>query len=210
MATHPTTATPTRQRPRTLSRDLQDTPVRTRLNSREIPRTYSGLYEQSTYGCSAAVHTDNFTKWFGLYLLLILLLQFLILIIGYTFFVEKNEKWPGTSLTYTNVLHSMCTLWYIHWLKGSLEDPQGEMENLTIWEQWEATPNTSRLREGLFLVPTLLTYGACHFAKYEKHVVFINIVCWAVVIVAKLPFMNGVRIFGINRTVGIDDEVKKD
>ena len=38
----------------------------------------------------------------------------------------------------------------------------------------------------------------------------INVGVWSVVMIPKLPFMNGVRLFGINRTAGIDDCVDID
>jgi uncharacterized protein YqhQ len=42
-------------------------------------------------------------------------------------------------------------------------------------------------------------------AKYQQEYVLVNVGVWAVVMLPKMPFMNGVRLFGINRTIGIDD-----
>ena len=42
-------------------------------------------------------------------------------------------------------------------------------------------------------------------AKYQQEYVLVNVTVWAVVMLPKMPFMNGVRLFGINRTIGIDD-----
>jgi hypothetical protein len=107
--------------------------------------------------------------------------------------------------TVTNAIHLMITLVYVHWLKGCLYDEQGEMNALTVWEQLEATQGTKPVRQVLLIVPTVLTYTACWAAQYHAHTSLLNIVLWLVAIAAKLPFMNGVRIFGINRTAGIDD-----
>jgi hypothetical protein len=94
---------------------------------------------------------------------------------------------------------------YLHWLKGSLFDDQGEMAAMTLWEQLEGRSNTVVVKRTLTVVPTLLCYAACHFSGYSGDVCLFNIFLWSIHVVAKLPFMNGIRIFGINRTTGIDD-----
>ena len=62
-----------------------------------------------------------------------------------------------------------------------------------------------RSRDVLCIIPTLLAHASCHVAKYQQEYVFVNVGVWAVVMLPKMPFMNGVRLFGINRTIGIDD-----
>ena len=64
---------------------------------------------------------------------------------------------------------------------------------------------TLRSRDVLCVVPTLLAHASCHIANYEYQYVVVNVGVWAVVMLPKMPFMNGVRILGINRTAGIDD-----
>lgn len=62
-----------------------------------------------------------------------------------------------------------------------------------------------RSRDVLCVVPTLLAHASCHVANYEFEYAVMNVGVWAVVMIPKMPFMNGVRIMGINRTAGIDD-----
>lgn len=62
------------------------------------------------------------------------------------------------------------------------------------------------VRRTLFTVPTVLAYTACVSCQFDSFTCTMNILLWSIAIMAKLPFMNGVRIFGINRTAGIDDE----
>jgi hypothetical protein len=178
-------------------------PRRARMNSRDIPRSYSGLYGFSDGDLLPfelnrhRVGTETNTAWFlGVYLTLVLAVQLLSL----TVMSDMRHSW-----TVTNAIHFVFTLIYVHWLKGSLYDEQGEMNALTVWEQLEATQGTKPVRQVLLIVPTVLTYTACLSAQYDTKVVSANIVLWIVAIAAKLPFMNGVRIFGINRTAGIDD-----
>jgi hypothetical protein len=180
-------------------------PRRSRMNSRDIPRSYSGLYgfsdgdllpfelnrRRDTFG------TETNTAWFlGVYLTLVFAVQ----LFSLTVMSDMRRSW-----TVTNAIHLIITLIYVHWLKGSLYDEQGEMNALTVWEQLEATQGTKPVRQVLLIVPTVLTYTACWAAQYDKNTSILNIVLWLVAIAAKLPFMNGVRIFGINRTAGIDD-----
>eukprot|EP00580_Thalassiosira_gravida_P016464 CAMPEP_0201676898 /NCGR_PEP_ID=MMETSP0494-20130426/42862_1 /ASSEMBLY_ACC=CAM_ASM_000839 /TAXON_ID=420259 /ORGANISM="Thalassiosira gravida, Strain GMp14c1" /LENGTH=349 /DNA_ID=CAMNT_0048159719 /DNA_START=22 /DNA_END=1071 /DNA_ORIENTATION=- len=62
-----------------------------------------------------------------------------------------------------------------------------------------------RSRDVLCVVPTLLALASINIAKFQFEYVFINVGTWAVVMLPKIPLMNGVRILGINRTAGIDD-----
>jgi hypothetical protein len=54
------------------------------------------------------------------------------------------------------------------------------------------------------LAPTLLTWMACHVADYKPMYIVVNCGIFFICIIAKIPQMHGVRIFGINSTLGID------
>ena len=122
-----------------------------------------------------------------------------------------------TSWTLTNAVHLLVTMVYIHWLKGSflLVDEQGELNAMTAWEQLEAVPDQDRaaavaqVKSALLTVPTLLTYMACVGCHFDPVTCGVNVLLWSIAMLAKLPWMNGVRIFGINRTAGIDDYHRK-
>ena len=78
--------------------------------------------------------------------------------------------------------------------------------------QLEAVPhaqNNVAVRRTLLTVPTVLAYTACVTSHFDPLTCFINVVLWSIAMLAKLPFMNGVRLFGINRTAGIDDCVPR-
>lgn len=111
------------------------------------------------------------------------------------------------SWTVSNAIHTALTLLYLHWLKGSLYDDSGEMNALTVWEQWEANGTDSRaVREACMIIPCLLAWMACHAADYAPAVSACNLFLWVACLLPKMSFMNGVRLFGINRTAGIDDD----
>jgi hypothetical protein len=56
----------------------------------------------------------------------------------------------------------------------------------------------------LRIVPTVLCHFACWASSYEPVPCGVNLAVWLVCVVAKLDRMRGVRLFGINRTVGVD------
>ena len=185
---------------------------RPRMNSRDIPRSYSGLYGQGggdllPFELARNWHTDWLERggWLllGTYVGCICVFEVLLLAL----FDGSSTHPLFLSWTVTNAFHCLISMIYLHWLKGSLYDEQGEMAALTLWEQLEGRPRTVLVKRVLTIVPTLLCYASCHFSNYDRQVCVINILLWTVHICAKLPIMNGVRVFGINRTTGIDDEM---
>jgi|Transcript_15015 hypothetical protein len=185
---------------------------RARLNSREIPRTYSGLYGQGGEGGDLMpfeLSRNRNTDWLKAGGPILLGTYVSIICVFHAIFMAICS-FP-MSWTVTHTAHFLVTLVYLHWIKGSPNFyEQGEMNAMTTWEQIDSTVGLSNERRALLVVPTILCYAACHFAKYDAQLVTINVLIWAVEIVAKLPFMNGVRLLGINRTTGIDDDVRKD
>jgi hypothetical protein len=109
-----------------------------------------------------------------------------------------NMKISGTV---TNFIHFVVTLIYFHWLKGGTHEDQGDLDHLTLWEQLEGTEGTGTVRFVLRLTPTLLCYVACIEAGWgrAKGLCTFNVFIWSLTMLGKMPFMNGVRIFGINK-----------
>jgi hypothetical protein len=209
--------------------------LRSRLNSKDIPRTYSGLYgtggelthqtpnsDLLPFELSRNLNTDwllsssdspskrkrmRSGSLLWIYIFFIVFIQFtaMALPLGILTF--------STSFTATNVIHGLLTLLFLHWIKGSPNFyEQGELNAMTLWEQLESSPETQQsnnTKQVLFIVPTILCYLACHFCNYDRILSGINLGVWAVCVIAKLEGMNGVRLLGINRTIGIDDDLRK-
>jgi hypothetical protein len=127
---------------------------------------------------------------------------------------------PAISWTVTNIIHGFITMTYLHWIKGSPNNfdisGAGEMNGMTLWEQLYnpalLNGEYNRFTDSklvLIMVPTCLSYAGCLFSGYDKLCCLLNIIVWVSCIVAKMPFMHGVRLLGINRTVGIDDYAGK-
>jgi len=202
---------------------------------RSPPRVHSTMTHQSNllpFELSRNPNTDWITN--GGPTLLVTYISILV-VITFTFLAFVNAK---VAWTLANASHAMVSLCYLHWIKGNPADyfdgTQGEMNYMTLWEQIVSKPSihlhaksTSspprtlegsltraikklRSRDVLCVIPTLLAQLSCHAAKYQAEYVAINVGVWSVVMIPKLPFMNGVRLFGINRTAGIDDCVDID
>jgi ORMDL family len=214
-------------------------PRRTRFNSRDLPRSYSGQYHAGNdeadllpLECLRSqqflVSKVSFAVFLSTYMTLVLAIQFIATLLLSTTTTtitdtssvadnasftttlhnsSSNTTFYLTSWTLTNAVHCLVTLAYVHWFKGSyLLDEQGELNAMTVWEQLEATAESStHMRRTLLLVPTVLAYTACVTAHFEPIASALNVAVWCVAMLAKSPFMNGVRLFGINRTAGIDD-----
>lgn len=204
------------------------TPRRTRFNSRDLSRSYSGQYHSNgsdllPLECLRSqqflVSKVSLTVFLSSYLTLVLAIQFCAatLLLSMSSSASPNSATTTplllfsnkiNSWTVTNAVHGIVTLAYVHWFKGSyLLDEQGELNAMTVWEQLEATTESGcYMRRTLLIVPTLLAYTACVTVQFEPYVSGLNVLIWSIAMLAKLPFMNGVRLFGINRTAGIDDD----
>ena len=237
-----TYTTPLRNRARAITKDREGRSisppagVRSRLNSSDIPRTYSGLYgtggelthqtassDLLPFELSRNVNTDwmNSTSespskqtrmrsgsllW--IYIFFIVFIQFTAMVLPLGFISFES------SFTYTNIFHCFITILFLHWIKGSPNFyGQGEMNAMTLWEQLSSAPDTqesyNNTKKALVVAPTVLCYLACHFANYDKRLSIVNLAAWVICVVAKLEGMNGVRLWGINRTIGIDDDLRK-
>jgi hypothetical protein len=222
---------------------------RGRLNSREIPRTYSGLYgiggghelEHQTqtpasdllpFELSRNYNTNwlhsypnsdlhhNNTNYlrnnimssslFWIYIFFIVFVEFALVVLPLPIMNHHVE----ISFTITNVLHGIITIIFLHWLKGSPNFyDYGELNALTLWEQLSCSPESNLLanqtKQVLYIAPTLLCYIGCKFVNFDLWLSLINLGVWTICIVAKLEGMHGVRLFGWNRTIGIDDDFRK-
>lgn len=185
---------------------------RPRINSHpsDIPRTYSGLY--GTGGSSGDLLPFELTRnrntdWIDTATPILLLTYLLVIFVfeaAILAFIPFSVSW-----TVSNCTHGFITMMYLHWIKGSPNFyEQGEMNGMTTWEQIISDPHVNRTNQktALFVVPTVLCHLACHFCDYDKLLSLINVGVWLTCVIAKLDRMNGVRLFGINKTVGVDDD----
>ena len=213
---------------------------RRRLNSREIPRTYSGLYgiggeTEPSFLLPFELERNFNTNWLHsypdadlhrnntnhlrnnitsssllwVYIFFILFVEFALVVLPLPILQSHVEF----SFTITNVLHGIITVIFLHWLKGSPNFyDHGELNALTLWEQLCCSPDSNILayqtKQVLYIIPTLLCYVSCKFVNFDVYISALNLGVWIICIVAKCEGMHGVRLFGFNKTIGIDDEFR--
>jgi len=126
---------------------------------------------------------------------------FVFLVWGFTHLcgTSTHSLTPEEAWTVTNVVHGVMTFFFFHWIKGCPDDStQGEYNSLTLYEQIDAGVPWTSTKKFLMLMPTCLCGIACSINNYKSLHVIINCSIFLVVILAKIPEMHRVRIFGIN------------
>ena len=147
---------------------------RSRTNSRDIVRSYSGLFGRDGDWLPFELARNEHTDWvekggfllLGTYVGSICLFQIVVLAIFDSYNDTETLKLHW-SWTVTNAVHCLITTIYVHWLKGSMFDQHGELAAMTLWEQLEGRSHIIHIKRTLFIVPTVLCYAACHFSNYS-------------------------------------------
>jgi hypothetical protein len=110
---------------------------------------------------------------------------------------------PGLAWTYVHLFHGLITYYMLHWTKGSMSpgDPtdQGLYDRLTVWEQMDNQTYGTGNRKFFTAVPIVLFVLATHGADFHKQPLGLNLVVVLVLLIAKMPALHKVRIFGINQ-----------
>lgn len=101
--------------------------------------------------------------------------------------------------TLVNWIHGIASFILFHWVKGSpFADDHGQYSQMTFWEQIDDQIQFTRARKFLNILPIVLFLIAADSANWDLAFVWINLVICAILIIAKLPIMHNVRLFGIN------------
>ncbi|RKO89046.1 ORMDL family [Blyttiomyces helicus] len=107
---------------------------------------------------------------------------------------------PEVSWTLTNLVYNTATFIMFHWVIGTpFDHNQNECGNLTLWEQMDNGAQFTPTKKFLATVPILLFLVSTHYANYDMAQFTVNIVSLLIVLIAKLPSMHKVRLFGINK-----------
>ncbi|KAJ3411650.1 hypothetical protein HDV05_001859 [Chytridiales sp. JEL 0842] len=110
---------------------------------------------------------------------------------------------PGISAeaawTWTNLIYNLTTFIMFHWVIGTPFDyNQGEYMGLTLWEQIDNGAQFTASRKYLTIFPIVLFLLSTHYTHYDFPTFMINLTSTLIVVIAKMPQMHKVRIFGIN------------
>jgi len=121
------------------------------------------------------------------------------LLLGTVLGLESYLAW-----TFVNVGHAVVTFFAFHWIKGSpfVTMWNQDWDSLTWWEQLDfrkqATPNRKFCMVVVFSL-FLMAYETTPFDRTYLFIHLINLIAFVVMVIAKLPAMDKVRIFGINK-----------
>eukprot|EP00730_Choanoeca_flexa_P010034 TRINITY_DN14895_c0_g1_i1.p1 TRINITY_DN14895_c0_g1~~TRINITY_DN14895_c0_g1_i1.p1 ORF type:complete len:152 (+),score=17.30 TRINITY_DN14895_c0_g1_i1:97-552(+) len=135
----------------------------------------------------------NNTGFIAFYIFIFLAVHFVLL--SFPFF--SNEiVW-----TLTNILHSVVTFGFLHWLKGapfSTMD-QGEAEQQTQWEQLNRTNEMNNYKRFFIAAPVIVFFLTMFYTGNTAQYFTLNLIFLGLALIPKIPALYGVRLFGINR-----------
>ncbi|GJP42548.1 hypothetical protein CLOM_g2101 [Closterium sp. NIES-68] len=146
------------------------------------------------------IDVNKNTAWFSYpgvwttYLIIVVLVWLLILIVF--------QCSVASACVAVNIIHFVVTFYLFHWKKGSpFAEDQGLYDRLTWWEQIDGRRQLTPNRKFLTLVPVLLYLITSFYMRHEPNselFFVINTVLVFALVIAKLPALDKVRIFGIN------------
>jgi hypothetical protein len=172
-----------------------------------VERTYSDQYAQgqSDYDLYKNMNSEwisgpgTITTYVSMIIVLFTFLHF-------SGFFDPSECW-----TVVNAFHTVGTFIFLHWVKGNPDDSsQGDYNGFTVYEQMQAGIPYTKMKKFLMIVPALLCWIACYTCNYKPVDCVVNGVMFLICVIPKVPEMHRVRVFGINETTGIDDEIEFD
>ncbi|KAJ3304177.1 hypothetical protein HDV03_003027 [Kappamyces sp. JEL0829] len=110
------------------------------------------------------------------------------------------------SWTITNLLYNVTTFIWFHIIIGTpfsvfsgfSSFSSNEYEGLTMWEQIDNGQQFTPTKKFLTGLPIVLFLLSTHYSHYDLPTFLVNFSTLLLVLVAKLPVMHKVRIFGIN------------
>ncbi|KAG9291787.1 hypothetical protein G9A89_012072 [Geosiphon pyriformis] len=109
--------------------------------------------------------------------------------------VSSEASW-----TFTNLSYMIGSFIMFHWVKGVPFDfNSGAYDGLTLWEQIDHGAQFTPAKKYLTAVPIGLFLLSTHYTHYDIFTFLVNFIAAAVALIAKLPQLDQVRLFGINQ-----------
>ncbi|EGC39079.1 hypothetical protein DICPUDRAFT_148200 [Dictyostelium purpureum] len=101
------------------------------------------------------------------------------------------------------LLHAVITFFGFHWQKGipffQAGWSQGKYSRLTLWEQIDRGQQYTPTRKFFTIIPIILFMITLHSNGYKGIPFYINAIASFVIVLSKMPRMDRVRLFGINK-----------
>lgn len=110
---------------------------------------------------------------------------------------------PETSWTLTNLFYNMASFIIFHWLIGTpfadCSQTGHEVYSLTLWEQIDLGEQFTPTRKFLTAIPVVLFLLSTHYSNFDAVSFSVNFFSVLINLLAKMPVMDRVRLFGINK-----------
>jgi len=107
---------------------------------------------------------------------------------------------PEAAWTLTNVIFNISSFVMFHWIIGTpFAFNQGACDALTLWEQIDNGVQFTPTKKFFTSLPIGLFLLSTHYTHYDFPTFVVNFASLAIVLIAKLPMMHRVRLFGINK-----------
>jgi len=138
---------------------------------------------------------SNWVYYKGAWLVHIILLICVKILLSSVPGVSSEASW-----TLTNLSYMLGSFVMFHWVKGVPFDfNSGAYDGLTLWEQIDNGAQFTPAKKYLTALPIGLFLLSTHYTHYDAFTFLVNFTFLAVVLIAKLPQLHKVRLFGINR-----------
>ncbi|KNE57426.1 hypothetical protein AMAG_03144 [Allomyces macrogynus ATCC 38327] len=142
-------------------------------------------------------HNWDWVNYKGSWVTTILIICLMRLLFGIVPTFSSELAW-----TLTNVSFNLTSFFMFHWLIGTpFEFNQGACDGLTLWEQIDNEVQFTPAKKFFTLLPIGLFLLSTHYTHYDATTFCVNFAALLVVLIAKLPAMHRVRLFGINKVV---------
>ncbi|QDZ23545.1 ORMDL domain-containing protein [Chloropicon primus] len=106
----------------------------------------------------------------------------------------------GLAWTYVNLIHNSVTFYLLHWKKGTpVYYDQGKYDHLTFWEQVDGGSQFTDNKKFFTIIPIAIFIIATNSSDFREQPLLLNVMSLLAVLIAKMPQMHTVRIFGINK-----------
>jgi len=109
---------------------------------------------------------------------------------------------PGMAWSIVHIAHAVVSFYIYHWQKGvPFNEGQGAYDKMTWWEQMDDGRQLTPNRKLLTAVPVILYIVAIKTlpaSEYTDLLFVLNTIAVFTSVIAKLPLLHLVRIFGIN------------
>jgi hypothetical protein len=126
-----------------------------------------------------------------------------VLVVAFIHYVFLSLPFLSVAMawTLTNVIHNSLMFIILHIEKGTPFETadQAKFRYRTVWEQLDYGIQFSPSRKFLTVVPIVLFFFASFYTKYNTYHFVVNSVSLLSVLIPKLPQLDGVRLFGINK-----------